>query len=217
MWSLISIPSELVEGPEKSEIFMQCHRSHMVNIVTLANGQKYMLDVGFGAEGATRPLPLTNALDTGDTLPGIGSQELRLIHSNIAPNTDPGQKIWVFQRRYSASDEWRTTYCFTETEFLPRDYEMMNFWTSQSKTVWFTYTIMSVKMIMEGEEVVGQFILLGADVKRRVKGETEHLMSCKSEGERVDALEKWFGLKLTEDERRGIKGMVTELKGQKLA
>ena len=40
----------------------------MVNIVTLADGSKYVLDVGFGADGATRPLPLVE----GKVSQGIG-------------------------------------------------------------------------------------------------------------------------------------------------
>ena len=185
----------------------------MINLVTLADRQKYMVDVGFGSDGATRPIPLVDSLETNRTFPGIGPQQLRLIYSNIPPNTDPNQKLWMFQRRPTPSDEWRTAYCFTELEFLPRDFNMMNFWTSQSRTMFFTYAVVAVKMIMEGEEVIGQFVLFGGDVKRSIKGETEQLANCESEGERIDALEKWFGLRLTEDERRGIKGMVTELKG----
>ena len=185
----------------------------MVNLVTLPDGRKYMVDVGFGSDGPTRPLPLVNSLDTGDTIPGIGPQQLRLIYSNIAPNTDPHQRLWISQRRQTPDDEWSAAYCFVELEFLPQDYSIMNFWTSQSKSVFFTHTIVSVKMIMEGEAVIGQYIMFGAEVKRKIKGESETLVSCKNEGERVNALEKWFGLILTEDERRGIKGLVTELKG----
>ena len=185
----------------------------MVNLVTLASGQKYVLDVGFGSDGATRPLPLSNSLETGDVLQGIGAQQLRLIHSSIASTTSPNQDIWIFQRRYSPSDEWRTAYCFTELEFLPQDYGVMNYYTSTCRTVFFTYAIIVVKLVMEGEEIVGQLILTGSEVKRRIGSETEHLMSCKSERERVDALERWFGLRLTDEEKRGIRGTVTELKG----
>ena len=186
----------------------------MVNIITLVNGQKYMLDVGFGADGPTRPLPLTNALETHDAFAGIDAQQLRLVHTSLPLSlSDPTQKLWVYQRRASLDSEWRGAYAFSEMEFLPRDYEMMNFWTSQSRSVFFTYAVVVVKMLMEGEEVVGEMILFGGEVKRRVRGETEVVLSCKGEDERVRALEEWFGLKLTGEERRGIRGLVTELKG----
>lgn len=189
----------------------------MINLLTLPNGQTYVIDVGFGSDGPTRPLPLIDSLKTGNVVPGVGTQQLRLIHSTIAPNTStsPLQNLWVYQRRYSPSDEWLPGYCFTELEFLPRDYEIMNYYTSTCRTTFFTYLIVAVKMIMEegGEEVVGQMILSGGEFKRRIGGQTENLVSCKNEGERVEALEKWFGMRLTAEERRGIGGLVTELKG----
>jgi hypothetical protein len=37
--------------------------------------------------------------------------------------------------------------------------------------------------------------------------------TCSSEVERIAALEKWFDMKLTEAERRGIIGWRTELNG----
>ena len=179
----------------------------MVNIVTLQNGNKYMLDVGFGGEGPTRPLPLIEA----KVSPGIGMQELRLVRQNILANTDASQRLWIYQTRHSTSDPWKSVYCFTEVEFLPQDYQMMNFYTSQCRFCWFTYKVVAVKMIREGEEIVGTISLNETAVKRRIKGKAEDLEQCRTEDERVDALGKWFGIKLTAEERRGIKGMVTDL------
>jgi len=89
----------------------------------------------------------------------------------------------------------------------------MNFWTSQSRQSWFTYAVVVVRLIMEEGELVGQVILNGAEVTKRVKGETEHIQTCKAEGERVDALERWFEIRFREEERMGIRGMVTALHG----
>ena len=47
----------------------------------------------------------------------------------------------------------------------------MNFQTSQSRNSWFTCQIAVVKMNLEEGEVVGTLILVGADVKRRKRGE----------------------------------------------
>ena len=180
----------------------------MVNIVTLADGQKYIVDVGFGSDGPTRPLPLIH----GEAVQGILLQELRLMKENIAENTDPDQKLWIYQRRYSPQDEWTSMYCFTEVEFLPQDYEVMNFWISQSRKSWFTYRVVMVKMIMENETLIGTLSLNGGEIKRRIAGSTERWI-CKTEDERVEALKTWFKIELTEDERKGIKGLVTELAG----
>lgn len=191
---------------------IHARRSHMVNLVTLSDGQKYMVDVGFGA-GPTRPLPLV----TGNIWPAIGRKQMRLAHENIAPNTDPGQRLWIYQSRdpSSATDvEWMNTYCFTELEYLPSDFENMNFFTSQSPKSWFTQQIVLVKFEMDQRhELVGMVTLVGGEVKRSRAEETETLKSCKSEGERLAALKTCFGIELEENEKEGIKGFLTELKG----
>jgi len=179
----------------------------MVNIVTLADGSKYMLDVGFGADGPTRPLPLLE----GIVSQGIAFQELRLVRENIPANTDHSQRLWIYQTRHTPSDSWNPKYCFSEVEFLPQDYAMMNFYTSQCKFCWFTYKIAVVKMIREGDKIIGTIILNGDVVRGRIRGETKELKRCGTERQRVEALEMWFGIALTAEERRGIKGMVTDL------
>ena len=50
-------------------------------------------------------------------------------------------------------------------------------------------------------------------LKKRTHADTEVLMNCKTERERLHVLESFFGISLSADEKRGIKGMVTELKG----
>lgn len=185
--------------------------SHMVNIVTLDEGERFMLDVGFGANGPIEPMLLDEA---GVGLTGhIKPAETRLVFENIPDGTDPGQKLWQYHHRVDPQSEWLAMYCFAELEFWPQDYEIMNFWTSRSRKSWFTYRVVAVKMILEGGEVVGTLILGGGDVKRRVRGKTEHLRTCRTEEERVQALEELFGLRLTDEERRGIRGLFTELKG----
>ena len=44
-------------------------------------------------------------------------------------------------------------------------------------------------------------------------GKTTVVEDCMTEEQRVHALEKWFGIKLTEEEKAGIRGWVTELRG----
>ena len=182
---------------------------HMVNIVTLDDGKKYMVDVGYGGSGPIRPMLLDSENSLG---PGIAPGESRLILENIPQNSDPSQKMWIYQHRNNSQSAWMPQYCFTELEFLPRDYEVMNFWTSQSPKSWFTQRVVALKMIVEAGEIVGYVSLLDKEIKRKVGGKTELLRTCKGEAERVDALERWFGVKLTEEERDGIVGTATELK-----
>ena len=187
--------------------------SHMVNIVT-SEGKRYLVDVGFGGNGPMRPLRLID----GEVSVGIAPSEMRLLWTSIKPHTDASQRLWVLQHRNDAESEWQDAYCFTELEFFPADYEVMNFSTSQSRTSWFTRTIVCVKHILEvkddEEEVVGVVILVGNEFKRRIGGKTEHLATCKTEEERIEGLEKWLDIHLSAQEKEGIVGMVTELTGR---
>lgn len=47
----------------------------MANIVTLAEGGKYVVDVGFGLNAFTQPHPL----ESGVVLPGVELRETRLL------------------------------------------------------------------------------------------------------------------------------------------
>lgn len=180
-------------------------RSHMVNIVTLKDGSKYLLDVGFGSNGPTQPL----LLDPKSQTQHIEPADMRLAKQNLAVNTDPDQSLWLYQYRVSPDEEWLPIYCFTELEFLPQDYEIMNFYTSQNRKSWFTYRVVCVKMIMEAGELIGTITLVGGEVKRRIRNETEHLKTCENEEERVKALDEYFDIKLSKAEAVGIKGMVS--------
>ncbi|KAI4201519.1 MAG: hypothetical protein LQ346_002155 [Caloplaca aetnensis] len=182
----------------------------MVNIITIA-GQKYMVDVGFGGNGATAPLLLRHNEVQDRITPG----QMRLIQSNIAEHTDASQRLWIYQIRHAVNKDWEPTYCFTETEFLPQDYELMNFWTSQNRRSFFTYSILMAKMLMSDEgRLIGAVTLSdGREAKKRIGNEVVERRVCRSEQERLQLLKDWFGIVLTEEEERGIKGTVTELKG----
>ncbi|KAI4129771.1 MAG: hypothetical protein LQ338_002081 [Usnochroma carphineum] len=181
--------------------------SHMVNIVNIL-GKKYMVDVGFGSNGATAPLQLVE----NEVQERIGPGEMRLIRSKIAEQTDPNQRLWIYQIRHTPDSEWEPTYCFTGTEFLPQDYELMNFWTSQNRRSFFTYSIMMAKMIMEDGRLVGAVTMKDAEAKKRIGKEVVETRVCKSEQERLQVMREWFGIRLTQEEERAIRGTVAELR-----
>lgn len=183
----------------------------MLNIVTIA-GARYVVDVGFGSRGPMAPLPL---VADSQIHPHVIGQSMRLVRENIPDLTcaSQSQQLWIYQHRFSDADTWLSAYCFSETEFTPSDFEMMNYFMSTSRKSWFTFIVVCVKMILdeEGEGVIGDVTLAGTEVKKRVKGESELLVNCTSEKERVEALEKWFGVRLSEAEKRGVQGRITDL------
>ena len=180
----------------------------MVNIVTI-DGQRYMVDVGFGPSGPTHPLPLLDSSDVHQSLPG---QSVRLAHTSPPQYHDSSQRVWVCECRSHDVGTWAPSYCFSELEFGPDDFEVMNYMTSTSRTSWFTYSIMCSRMLMEEGKLVGSTTLLGRVLKQRVDRKERELKTCDSEDERLQVLEEHFGIILSETERRGILGMVTAIK-----
>ena len=64
----------------------------------------------------------------------------------------------------------------------------------------------------EREEMVGDVTLFGSDLrKREMGGSSVEVAKIESEEDRVGALERVLGVKLSQAEREGIKGMTTAL------
>ncbi|KAJ9625545.1 hypothetical protein H2203_004302 [Taxawa tesnikishii (nom. ined.)] len=181
-------------GSGKREELTYSGWSHMVNIVTLSSGAKYMVDVGFGAgtHAPTGPHPRLPVLNVAP------EQMVRLLHASIPDVTDPEQKFWVYEKQNTSQEEFWPQYCFTLTEFLPSDYKVMNHYTSTSKMSWFTWSVVCVKMLLaeNHESIVGEITLFDGSIKRGVQ-----------------ALEEYLGIRLSEAEKNGIKGTVAAIKG----
>jgi hypothetical protein len=99
------------------------------------------------------------------------------------------------------------------TEFSRNDFEVMNFAISSQRTSWFTYKIMCMKMLLhdQSKEIVGILALTDKTLKKRVQEDSETLAECSSEEERIELLEKHFGVVLSQKDRDGIRGTMSEL------
>jgi arylamine N-acetyltransferase len=181
----------------------------MVNLVTIAD-ERYLVDVGFGPNGATSPLRLEeNTLSTT-----IHPAVARLVWKNISDGTSLTPKLWCLQVRFDDGANFEDMYCFSELEFLPTDFELMNYYASTSPKSWFTQRVICAKLILSdaaGEEPMGSLILQN-DLKRRVHGKTEHMETFQNETERLQALKDAFNISLSTSQRHGIRGMVSEIK-----
>ncbi|KAK4502523.1 hypothetical protein PRZ48_005948 [Zasmidium cellare] len=179
--------------------------AHMVNIVTI-KGIRYMVDIGFGAGGTVRPLPLEDGKIQLNIKP---NNSVRLRYDTLEDFENPESKVWIFEKRV-ADDKFVPNYCFPDNvEFLPADFQVMNMFPSTSKRVFFTQVVVAVKHILseDGEEIIGDVVLLGNKLHRRVHGKKEELGAFESEEERVEALEKHLGIRLSDMQRYGILGM----------
>lgn len=183
---------------------------HMVNLVTIGD-QKYAVDVGFGAEGPIMPIPLDRS---GTVQKHLSPASVGLDWRNIPETTDPNQRFWVLKYRKSDESEWEPLkYCFTEVEFLPQDYGVMSHFVSTSPRTWFTrVVVVELKIMDESEALVGRLTIQGNSMKRRMGGEVIEATIFESEQDRLDALEKHFGIKFGAADREGIRGMISEIK-----
>lgn len=129
-------------------------------------------------------------------------------------HTDASQRTWVFSHRESDDAAWIPGYSFTEIEFFPEDFEVMNLSTMSLPQSFFTQALICVRAFLSEEngELEGFLILFHNEVKRRKGGTTEVIQTLKNEKKRVKALKDWFGIVLTEGEQKGIRGFVTELR-----
>ena len=184
----------------------------MANIVTI-DGQKYWVDVGFGSNCAVQPVPLRSGTTFSNIPPAQGMLEYR----STSRHSDPTQKLWVFSLREDAEAPWKEMYSFIDIEFFPADFEVMNLSTMTSPRSYFVRTVLAARMLLDEEDrsVEGVLTLHKDVVKRRIGRDTETLEELKTEEERVQALAKYFGIALRPDEERAIKGLPTELTGQR--
>ncbi|EPQ56963.1 cysteine proteinase [Gloeophyllum trabeum ATCC 11539] len=182
---------------------------HAVNIVTLPDGTRYMADVGFGGDGPREPLPLVS----GHVTRNIGTQDVRLVYDTIPDVSQRDQKLWIYQYRNAPEQAWRALYCFPDAlEFLDADFAVMNYATSHNPESFFTFEILVVKFLRREGEVYGKVMLVNDVLKRNLRGKTEVVKTCQTEEERVTVLRVYFGIHLSEEEKNGIRGRVTELR-----
>ena len=160
-------------------------------------------------DSPTRPLPLVHGQISKW---GVTDAETRLVYEE--PENAVLNGLWYLEFRHSSIEDWTRGYCFALFEFTPQDFEVMSYSTSTRSSVWFTYEIVCMKMILDEEkdDITGAVILVGSHLKRRTFDKGITLVECRSEDQRVAVLSEYFGINLSKRERTGIKGLVTELK-----
>lgn len=196
---------------------LTCRRTHINNIIHLPSGQRYAVDVAFGGDGPTTPLPL---LDECQAFDNLGAQQVRLVHDLIPKQQMGSPRLWIYQYRNGVDSEWNSFYSFAELEFFQEDFEVMNMWAS-ARTV-HRWMVLAVRFLREGDgvlwpekktgkdgvavAVVGKMMLVNDVVKVNMGGRTEVVRRFQTEKGRVQAMREYFGIELTAEERDGIRG-----------
>ncbi|PYH89329.1 putative N-acetyltransferase family protein [Aspergillus ellipticus CBS 707.79] len=181
--------------------------NHMVNIVTIGE-QKYLIDVGFGSSGPHQPVPLVQGYEFFN----VGEQYGRVMYGPIPQHTGRGQSLWHYEIR-NGDGPWTPAYCFTETEFLPEDFTIINYFMSTNRESWFTVHVVCVRMLLDedGEKLIGDLTLFNNQLKRRVGGTSEVLETFVSEEERVAALAKFFNIPISAADQDSIRHTISEI------
>lgn len=187
---------------------------HQVTIVTI-DGERYLVDVGFGNGGPTTPMLLRDGAESERMPPG---QKARMAYvTRPGAESAEAAKVWMYERTIPGKEEagWLPGYCFPDgVEFTMADFGVMNHTTSTARTSFFTYSVICSKfMAGEGDDggILGHVTLFGNNVKVERRGKKETVMEIGTEEERVAALKDWLGVRLSEVQRGGIKGMVSAL------
>lgn len=204
----------------------------MVNLVTI-DETKYLVDVGYGRREPTQPVPLTaQGYEFAGIAPTRGKLERKTLsrhqHQHNATAgagaARGGQSLWVYSAWTTGPEDddgststgpgWVEQYSFTEVEFFPEDFEVMNLYVMTTPQSYFVQTVLAYRAIWDEEaaELVGEVILHKDSLKRIHRGRSEAIAELRSEGDRVGALEEYFFISLTEKEKKAIQGLASALK-----
>lgn len=184
--------------------------NHMLNLVRIENVW-YVVDVGMGAMGPNIVYPLEDGFEAVAVPPRRIRLQKRSIPENSARNEEEAQQLWCYDvcRKPDVPENervWTPSYCFTETEFLPQDYEMMSWYTSTHPRSFFTYSILCTRSVLDDakENVIGDITLFNNKMRKTVYGQHESTWEFKTEEERIQALKDVLDVHLTEEEMDGI-------------
>lgn len=178
-----------------------------MTVVTTIDSQKYIVDVGFGGD---MPLQVMPMIPHEFSMPLNRSGKLE--HRPLFFNTVPGQDLWVYSVKDWASNEWKEQYALSEMELIQKDYELMNHFTSTSPDTIFTKSIVAARTVLEGDQVVCMYTLYQDTLRRRNNdGSKDEVAKFTTETERVGALEKYFGVMLSDEDQQAIQGTILAL------
>lgn len=180
----------------------------MANIVSVGD-TRYLVDVGYGAEGPSQPLPLVS----GTSLRALPDQHISLRHENLSQHRDPGQKVWIYATRKD-SGPWDDVYHFTETEFFPADFDVLNYYNMSLSS--FAKTVVVQRFLLDertgAEDLCGVLLLVRNQLFLRQNGTQETIQIFKTEEQRLAAFQKYFDILLDQEQVEAIRGASSELK-----
>lgn len=153
--------------------------THMLTRVTVEDGQEWLCDVGFGAQGLREPIPLRDGIEArqGPWTFGLMSE-------------DPGVLVLCSLR----PGGWEEIYAFTLEGRYPVDYVVMNHYTSTHPRSAFTH-----RPVVQRAAVDSRRSLIGMRMSVELPDGTRDERDVQ-EGELIDLLAREFGIELSDED-----------------
>ena len=137
--------------------------THMILFVDV-DGDRYLVDVGFGPRGPMAPIPLRQLAEVADAAPV--HHRLRPGDANRRAIVLPGEG-WYLQVGLPPAP-WEDLYFFTEQRFFAEDYAVLNYYTATSPDAFSTRLAFWCAPLAEG----GRVELWGRRFRRYAADET---------------------------------------------
>ncbi|KAL0479419.1 hypothetical protein AKO1_007668 [Acrasis kona] len=181
--------------------------SHMICLVSIQD-KKYLVDVGFGGNGMISPI----LVEDGTEQPNFGKENMRVV-KGIIPHSKTKQKVWLLEHQINKEGEWKALYMFSTDEFFYQDYNTMSFFTSNDPQTIFLNHIIATRIILKNGQPTERLIMHDGIIKRRdLEGKNYTLNQFNNEQDRILAIEEFFDINLSDEEKEGIKGRKPEIK-----
>ncbi|KAG0231304.1 N-terminal acetyltransferase [Actinomortierella wolfii] len=169
--------------------------NHRVTIVRMDDGRKYVVDIGWGTS-FYKPLELAD----GAEIEYFGHRRRMrvIVHPEENPALgNPNEYMWQVEECLG-EERWVPIYAFLENQWYENDAEMVNWYLCHSPNSNFYSRFWCMRGTTDGK----YYILISNKFKVRDAYGTKLERICKSEEERERILEEYFGIVVTEEERK---------------
>lgn len=176
--------------------------SHMVLIVRME--MEYLVDVGFGSNGPVTALVVPAIGQVGPIVSGVVPEEHQL--GTISAPHSPQHSVHILRHRRDPTSPWPPLFEFDlSTPFSTSDYEIMSFHSHCHPDSPFISSILCTTAIFdERKTAIARILLQNNVLKERKKGATVLIKKFNSEEDRLTAIEREWGIKFTDAEKKGV-------------
>lgn len=170
-------------------------------ILAIINGERFLVDVGCGIQSPVTPLLLLS----GQTATGLTDQLLKVEFKKLAP-TAMSKPVWIYSMRQGSQGPWKEIYAFADAEFLPSDFDVLNYYTLHASPFTRIVVVQSIFFNRIADGSSGTLSLVNDHITQCIRGVEEPVATLLSENERIEAFRVHFGISLSGKELDAMEG-----------